>query len=137
MASKAYARRMNPVFDRMGVVPGAKTGDLAAMKERKSSRVHFVEVLVQGTGALAFASSESNAAIVELPLGGTENRPIPLKCAARSPRVTLSQATVMVVFEVLLSRSGIHLLTGSDQCCSPASMRKSHVVKNVVKSPMG
>lgn len=67
-------------------------------------------------------------------------RPIPPRCAARSPNVTSSQFTgepeVLFLAAVAAAESsGTHVLTGSSQWCSPASIRKSHVVKRVVKSP--
>lgn len=94
MASRAEARRMKAVLERMGVVPGGTTGRFVLVNERKDSRVQGVEAS-QGTAAVPFSKLESSDAGVGSALKGSGNFPRPLRCAARSPRVMSSHFTAV------------------------------------------
>ena len=70
MASRAEARRMKAVLERMGVDPGATTGLFVLTNERNDSRVQGVEAS-HGTPAVPFVQLERSDASVGSALRGS------------------------------------------------------------------
>lgn len=139
MLSIAYARMMNAALEKTGVEPGAKTASRPPKYSKNSARSQIPTLESQELAfLLLFKPIFPDIDAMSLLLSKGAYHPIPPKCPPRSPKVTVSQSTAKSdpLLRAASRSSGTHLLTGSDQCCSPASMRKSQVVKSVVKSPI-